>query len=70
MQRPSSRYDQRALTLIDACLAQGRFTDETVSEIIQSFGQARRAERRADARIQTAAGETPCIGSRASRRGG
>ena len=68
MQRPSSRYDQRALTLIDACLAQGRFTDEAVSEIIHRFGQARRAERRGDARFQTAAGETPDIGSRASRR--
>ena len=67
MQRPSSRYDQRALSMIDACLAQGRFTDEAVSEIIHSFGQARRAERRVDARIQTAA-ETPYIGSRASRR--
>jgi hypothetical protein len=68
MQQPSSRYDQRALTLIDACLAQGRFTDEAVSEIIHSFGQARRAERRVEARIQSAAGVTPCIGSRASRR--
>ena len=68
MQQPSSRYDQRALSMIDACLAQGRFTDEAVSEIIHSFGQARRAERRVDARIQTAAGETPYIGSRASRR--
>ena len=45
MQRPSSRYDQRALTLIDACLAQGRFTDEAVSEIIQSFGRAIRWSR-------------------------
>lgn len=68
MQQPSSRYDHRALTLIDACLTQGRFTDEAVSEIIQCFGQARRAERRADAHIQTPAAETPHIGSRASRR--
>ena len=68
MQQPSSRYDQRALTLIDACLAQGRFTDEAVSEIIHRFGQARRAERRVDARIHTATGETPYIGNRASRR--
>jgi hypothetical protein len=68
MQQPSSRYDQRALTLIDACLAQGRFTDEAVSEIIHRFGQARRAERRVDARTQTAAGETPDIDGRASRR--
>jgi len=67
MQQPSSRYDQRALTLIDACLAQGRFTDEAVSEIIQSFGQARLAERRVDETIATAA-ETPDTGSRASRR--
>jgi hypothetical protein len=67
MQQPSSRYDQRALILIDACLAQGRFTDEAVSEIIQSFGQARRAERRVDETITTAA-ETPDTGSRASRR--
>ena len=68
MQQPSSRYDQRALTLIDACLAQGRFTDEAISEIIRSFGQARRAERRAEPRIQTAAEDTPDTGSRASRR--
>ena len=68
MQQPSSRYDQRALSMIDACLAQGRFTDEAVSEIIHSFGQARRAERRVDARIQTVVGETPYIGSRALRR--
>jgi hypothetical protein len=67
MQQPSSRYDQRALTLIDACLAQGRFTDEAVSEIIHSFGQARRAERHPDETISTAA-ETPDSGSRASRR--
>ena len=65
MQQQSSRYDQRALTLIDACLAQGRFTDEAVSEIIQSFGQARRAE--VDETTTTAA-ETPDTGSRASRR--
>jgi hypothetical protein len=68
MQQPSGRYDQRALALIDACLAQGRFTDEAVSEIIHSFGQARRAERRVDPRIQPAAADPPDSGSRAPRR--
>ncbi len=69
MQHPSSRYDQRALTVIDACLSQGRFTDEAVSEIIDSFGQARNAERRPDAAdTQAVAEETPYTGSRASRR--
>jgi hypothetical protein len=69
MQHPSSRYDQRALTVIDACLSQGRFTEEAVSEIIDSFSQARNAERHPDgASTQDATAETPYTGSRASRR--
>ena len=69
MQHPSSRYHQRALSVIDACLSQGRFADEAVSEIIDSFGQARNADRHPDTTsTQDAAAETPYIGSRASRR--